>query len=547
MIIEGLFVYPEIGGNMIEQQLCDVLAEVMDIEVVDAHSNFFDDLGADSLVMAHFCARLRKREDLPSVPIKAIYQHQTIESLAASLVLPADNGQELAQLHNNGAVPTPASNLQPVSPFQSGSAKPVANWSYFLCGAFQFATMLGYIALLGFIFAGGYDWATGATSTGGLYQRSMVFGMALFAFLAIMPILAKWLIVGRWKSEEFPIWGLKYFRFWLVKFLLGVNPLALFAGSPIYLMYLRALGAKIGKGVVVLSPRAPICADLLTIGDNAVVRKDSLFNCYRAEGDVIQTGRVQIGARAFVGELTVLDINTSLGDDAQLGHSSSLHSGQSIPAGEHRVGSPATQPTMVDYLIVAPVAGSRLRRTIYSLFQTLLLVTFTLPIGLMLPILIFRLIPTPEIPQAGEALPFNTWILYSEIALASIVLFFGLMLVGLVINFTMPRLLNLAIKPNVVYPLYGARYAAHRGISRFSNSKFFTRVFGDTSYIMHYLYVLGYDVSFDGQTGANFGTGVKHDNPFHVKIGSGTMAADGLSIINSGYSSTSFTVSPGLL
>ena len=35
---------------------------------VDAH--FFDDLGADSMLMARFCAKLRKRDDLPTVPSK---------------------------------------------------------------------------------------------------------------------------------------------------------------------------------------------------------------------------------------------------------------------------------------------------------------------------------------------------------------------------------------------------------------------------------------------------------------------------------------------
>ena len=49
--------------------LAEVLADVVhtDRVAVDSH---FDDLGADSLVMAQFCARVRKREDLPSVSMK---------------------------------------------------------------------------------------------------------------------------------------------------------------------------------------------------------------------------------------------------------------------------------------------------------------------------------------------------------------------------------------------------------------------------------------------------------------------------------------------
>src|SRR5690348_13674742 len=69
----------------IERSLAEVLADVVGVERVSVDSNFFDDLGADSLVMAQFCARVRKREDLPSVSMKDIYQHPTIHSLATAL------------------------------------------------------------------------------------------------------------------------------------------------------------------------------------------------------------------------------------------------------------------------------------------------------------------------------------------------------------------------------------------------------------------------------------------------------------------------------
>ncbi len=68
-----------------ESAFAEVLAEVMGLEQVSVDSNFFDDLGADSMVMARFCARVRKRPELPAVSIKDIYQHRTIKSLATAL------------------------------------------------------------------------------------------------------------------------------------------------------------------------------------------------------------------------------------------------------------------------------------------------------------------------------------------------------------------------------------------------------------------------------------------------------------------------------
>ena len=67
-----------------------MLAEVLGVERVPVDGNFFDDLGADSMVMARFCARVRKRSDLRPVSMKDVYQHPSVRSLSdAVAVLPA--------------------------------------------------------------------------------------------------------------------------------------------------------------------------------------------------------------------------------------------------------------------------------------------------------------------------------------------------------------------------------------------------------------------------------------------------------------------------
>ena len=140
---------------------------------------------------------------------------------------------------------------------------------------------------------------------------------------------------------RFRIWSLAYLRFWAVKTLTRANPLVLFAGSPIYVLYLRLLGAKIGKGVVIFSRTVPVCTDLLTIGDNTVIHKNSFFLCYRARSGVLEKGPVTLGSNVLVSEKTTLDIGTSMGDDSQLGHASALQTGQAVPDGQSWHGSPA--------------------------------------------------------------------------------------------------------------------------------------------------------------------------------------------------------------
>jgi len=53
-----------------ESIFAEVLAAVLRVDRVSVDSHFFDELGADSLVMAHFCARVRKRPDLPPISIR---------------------------------------------------------------------------------------------------------------------------------------------------------------------------------------------------------------------------------------------------------------------------------------------------------------------------------------------------------------------------------------------------------------------------------------------------------------------------------------------
>ena len=81
--------------------------------------------------------------------------------------------------------------------------------------------------------------------------------------LCLLPILAKWVLIGRWKPREIRIWSLGYVRFSIVKMLIRSNPLAfLSVGSPLYSLYLRALGARIGRASrssPASCPCAPTC------------------------------------------------------------------------------------------------------------------------------------------------------------------------------------------------------------------------------------------------------------------------------------------------
>ena len=506
-----------------ESIFAEVLAAVLRVERVSVDSHFFDELGADSLVMAKFCARVRKRGDLPSISMQDIYRYPTIRSLAAAL---ADVEPSTVQPPVSKAIEAPT---------------PTSTREYVLCGALQALFFLAYSYVAVITLTAGYTWVEAGSTAVAMYLRLVLAGTAAFFAVSVVPIAAKWMLVGRWKAQQIRLWSLPYVRFWIVKTLIRSSPAArLFIGTPLYSLYLRALGAKIGPGVVIFSRRVPVCADMLTIGAGTVIRKEAIFNGYRAQAGRIEIGLVTLGRDAFVGERSTLDINTSMGDGAQLGHASALHNGQAVPAGERWHGCPA-QRTDVNYVRVATARCGTLRGAAYSVAAVLVVLLFYLPLvegTASLAIGVASSLAQALAPTAGAL-----GALFILAVILSLILFFGLTLIGLLLVVAVSRVLNRFIKPDTVYPLYGLHDAMHRAIARIGRMRFFTRLFGDSSYIVHFLQWLGYHLSPVEQTGSNFGNEVMHANPSLSAVGTGTMVASGLILVNDEVSSSSFRVS----
>ena len=280
------------AGGDLEAGYAAVLADVLGVPTVASTSNFFDDLGADSMIMARFCAKVRSKPELPNVAIKDIYRAPTIVELAAVGAKAATKApvsatdtvtMKLADLRKTDVVVVE----------NDPAMAPVHTLTYLLCGFLQLLVLLGYPALIAFVFAIGAEWVLAGTDPLDIYLRALQFTGGMFLGTALLPILAKWILVGRWVPTQFPVFGFRYFRFWLVKTLLRTNPLVRFVGTPIYPIYLRMLGARIGKGTTILSPTVPVCTDMVTIGANSVIRKSSSFTGYRAQSGMIQTGPVR--------------------------------------------------------------------------------------------------------------------------------------------------------------------------------------------------------------------------------------------------------------
>lgn len=526
----------------VQERLAEVLADALGMQQVPMDADFFQDLGADSLVMAKFCARVRKQPDLPTVSMKDVYGNPSVSALAAALQVPPqqDRLQE----------PSPAVASVPEAP----APMDARTWEYVACGALQVLVYLGYCVIAGLLTVGWYQWVFPEAGPGNhhwlsqgsefwmTYLRSTAYAAAAYVLMCILPVAAKWIILGRFRPGEIRLWSLAYFRFWLVKTLIRTSPLVLLRGSPLTTFYLRAMGAKVGRNVTIMTNRLPVCTDLLTIGEGTVIRKDAVLNGYRAHGGVIQLGALTLGRDVIVGEGSVLDIDTALGDGSQLGHRSTLYTGQSVPAGERWHGSPGRR-TEVDYSGVEARPYSPWRRGWFASSQLIGTIGFGRVLLGQVVLLVVLANPNVAALLETEAFAFTNWVFYADAIAYAALAVFGGTVVSLLIVTTVPRVVQLAVKPDTVYPLFGLRHAAERAVSRMTNKPMLTGLFGDSSYVVNYVRAIGYKQPQVQQTGANLGAMFKHDSPFLSTIGSGTMIADGVSFMNTDFSATSFKVS----
>ena len=312
-----------------ETILAGALAEVLKLERVSAEDNFFKDLGAHSLLMARFCAKIRQHPGLSGVSMRDIYLNPTIAKLAAHL----------------GA----AAVAETRSPARQEPFRIPSNLEYYGCGALQLLFYAVYGSLALWLLAAGFEW-TYAVVDGRLelYLRLVSYG---FGDLRPAQRHSDRRQVAADRQVE--AGGDPDLEPALLPLLGGEDARAKRAdggvpGTPIYNLYLRLLGAKIGRNTVISSRFVPVCTDLFSVGDNTILQKDSILLGYKAQSNYIYTGPIAIGDNAYVGQASVLDIDTAMGNDTQLGHASSLQSGQRVPDGKRYHGSPA-QETQADY------------------------------------------------------------------------------------------------------------------------------------------------------------------------------------------------------
>lgn len=167
--------------------------------------------------------------------------------------------------------------------------------------------------------------------------------LAAGAVAAGVSTLAKWLIVGPIRAGEQPLWASFVWRTEVADTFTEMVAAPWFAraaaGTPALAVWLRSLGARIGRGVWCESYWLPE-PDLVTLGDAATVNRGCVVQTHLFHDRIMSMDTVDLEAGATLGPHSVILPAARIGAHATVGPASLVMRGESVPVGSRWSGNP---------------------------------------------------------------------------------------------------------------------------------------------------------------------------------------------------------------
>ncbi|MEU9143586.1 Pls/PosA family non-ribosomal peptide synthetase [Streptomyces sp. NPDC048349] len=163
-----------------------------------------------------------------------------------------------------------------------------------------------------------------------------------FAACAVS-VAAKWLLVGRHRAGEHPLWSGFVWRNELADTFVEVLAVPWLAGSvpgtPLMALWLRGLGARIGRGVWCESYWLPE-TDLVELGDAVSVNRGCVVQTHLFHDRILRTDTVVLREGATLGPGGIVLPGSTVGARSTLGPASLVMAGESVPADSRWLGNP---------------------------------------------------------------------------------------------------------------------------------------------------------------------------------------------------------------
>ena len=483
-------------NDSIEVKFKKILSTVFAKPNIDLSQDFFTDLGGHSMLAASFVSKIRNEGQLNNASLKDIYQYRPLQNLVNHW----ENGATIKE--------------QESKPFHK-----IPNGRYILCWFAQSIALLLIFGLLAseiFIPYLAYYFT--------LLEKEKHITAALVALLmfSLIPpiyiglgILVKWLVIGKYKEGEYPLWGMYYFRIWFVDTFQRIVPTQFMNGTPIYPLYLRLLGTKIASDAQIGSMTYG-ASDLISIGKNVCISSNAVLDNITIENGLVKISKIEIGDNAYIGSSSIVSGNTKMEDWAELQDLSCLIEGNTIPFAEVWNGSPAKlnfKREEKDF--IQPLEVTKYTLFKYKAIYSLLLLFF--PFFILVPLIPTIIVISECDNAAGDFEFYYIWIT-PFLTIIYIFLF-------ATENIILTRLLQRNIKPGI-YPVHSWFYVKKWLVDQMNSLSLI---------ILHPIYATVYISSYFRALGAKIGKNTEISTASNVthgllKIGSRSFIADSVTL-----------------
>jgi non-ribosomal peptide synthetase-like protein len=163
------------------------------------------------------------------------------------------------------------------------------------------------------------------------------------AVAGAIAVIAKWLVVGRITAIEHPLWSSFVWRNEVADTFVETVAAPWFAraasGTPVMNLWLRGLGASIGRGVWCETYWLPE-ADLVTLGDGATVNRGCVVQTHLFHDRIMRMDTVVLERGATLGTHCVALPAARLGAGSTVGPGSLVMRGDEVPASSRWQGNP---------------------------------------------------------------------------------------------------------------------------------------------------------------------------------------------------------------
>ncbi len=167
--------------------------------------------------------------------------------------------------------------------------------------------------------------------------------LAAGVLAAAVATAAKWALVGRHRRVDHPLWSGFVWRNELADVFVEMLAVPWFVqvqlGTPLFVVWLRSLGARVGRGVWCQTYWLPE-HDLVRLGDGASVNRGCVLQTHLFHDRIMSMDTVTLEHGATLGPHGVILPAASVGADATVGPLSLVLRGDTVPAATRWTGNP---------------------------------------------------------------------------------------------------------------------------------------------------------------------------------------------------------------